>query len=397
MTNMETITPVFKLPSKKTEQRESHISLYTIFLIFGVTSIMTGVIWDISWHMSIGRDSLFSPPHLAIYLGGLATGIGSIIKLLKITFSKKVEIRNSSVSFWGMKAPLGTLLCIWGAAAMLTSAPFDDWWHNTYGLDVKILSPPHALLFAGIISILTGTMLTVLSFQNQREQIHPMNNNLLRWGFAYTASLFLIAMYIFIIEHLGRTKMHNPLFYQLICSVLIMPVTATMRGSRLSYPATTITGFYTVILLIQLWMLPLIPAEPKLAPILNPIKHYVPLLFPLLLIIPGFILDKLYKRINNKNIFAQAVLCGSSFFASIFIAQWFFSYFLNSPISHNWIFQTHALPYYKDPSVPNRFEFTRYAGTTTQYYLGFMIALTYAIVFSYLGLKWGNWMRRVQR
>ncbi|GAL86229.1 hypothetical protein MYP_3458 [Sporocytophaga myxococcoides] len=394
---METITPIFKLPLNKSEQGRRPVSVYTFFLILGVTCIMTGVLWDICWHMSIGRDSLFSPPHLAIYLGGLVTGIGSIIKLLMVTLSKKAEDRNSSVSFWGMKAPLGTLFCIWGAASMLTSAPFDDWWHNTYGLDVKILSPPHALLFAGIISILIGTMLTVLSFQNQRENINPINNDMLRWSFAYTASLFLTAMYIFIIEELGNTKMHNPLFYQLICSVLIMPLTATMRGSRLSYPATSITGLYTLILLIHLWIFPLFPAEPKLAPILNPIKHYVPLLFPLLLIIPGFILDKLYKRISTQNIFIQAAYCGSAFFVSLFVAQWFFSYFLNSPMSRNWIFQTHALPYYKDPNAPHRFEFIKYPGTTIQYYTGFMIALLYAIVFSYLGLKWGNWMRRVQR
>lgn len=394
---METITPTFKLSLKNSEQRRSPVSLYTVSLILGVTSIMAGVLWDICWHMSIGRDSLFSPPHLAIYLGGLITGIGSIIKLLDITFSKKTKIRNSSVSFWGMKAPLGTLLCIWGAAAMLTSAPFDDWWHNTYGLDVKILSPPHALLFSGIISILTGTMLTVLSFQNQKENIDPINNNILRWSFAYTASLFLTAIYIFIIEQLGHTKMHNPLFYQLICSVLILPITGTMRGSRLSYPATSITGFYSLIVLIQLWLFPLIPAEPKLAPILNPINHYVPLLFPLLLIIPGFILDILYTRISSKNIFIQAVYCGSAFFVSILIAQWFFSYFLNSPMSRNWIFQTHALPYYRDPNAPHRFEFIKYTGTPIQYYTGFIMALLYAVVFSYLGLKWGNWMRRVQR
>ena len=29
---------------------------------------------------------------------------------------------------------------------MLTSAPFDNWWHDAYGLDVKIISPPHMFL-----------------------------------------------------------------------------------------------------------------------------------------------------------------------------------------------------------------------------------------------------------
>ena len=48
------------------------------------------------------------------------------------------------VRFWGFRAPLGAWVAIWGAFAMLTSAPFDDWWHNAYGLDVKVLSPPHS-------------------------------------------------------------------------------------------------------------------------------------------------------------------------------------------------------------------------------------------------------------
>jgi len=32
---------------------------------------------------------------------------------------------------------------------MLTSAPFDNWWHNAYGLDVKIVSLPHSILALG--------------------------------------------------------------------------------------------------------------------------------------------------------------------------------------------------------------------------------------------------------
>lgn len=29
---------------------------------------------------------------------------------------------------------------------MITSAPFDKWWHNAYGLDTKVVSPPHVPL-----------------------------------------------------------------------------------------------------------------------------------------------------------------------------------------------------------------------------------------------------------
>ena len=50
---------------------------------------------------------------------------------------------------------------------MIASAPFDDWWHNAYGLDVKIISPPHMVLAAGMIGIQLGTMLLAVSWANR--------------------------------------------------------------------------------------------------------------------------------------------------------------------------------------------------------------------------------------
>jgi hypothetical protein len=44
---------------------------------------------------------------------------------------------------------------------MITSAPFDNWWHNAYGLDVTILSPPHVLLMSGSIAIDIGTLILI--------------------------------------------------------------------------------------------------------------------------------------------------------------------------------------------------------------------------------------------
>ena len=38
---------------------------------FASTSVLVGVVWDISWHSTIGRDTFWTPAHMAIYLGGL--------------------------------------------------------------------------------------------------------------------------------------------------------------------------------------------------------------------------------------------------------------------------------------------------------------------------------------
>src|SRR6187402_3840736 len=101
---------------------EPRTPYYLIAIVLSSFSIMIGLIWDISWHMSIGRDGLFSAPHLAIYLGGVVAGIFSGYRVLKITFAGTPFERAKTVKFWGVfHASLGNLFCIWGAIAMITS------------------------------------------------------------------------------------------------------------------------------------------------------------------------------------------------------------------------------------------------------------------------------------
>ena len=50
---------------------------------------------------------------------------------------------------------------------MLTSAPFDNWWHNAYGLDVRIVSPPHTLLILGIRAVGVGILFLILAAMNR--------------------------------------------------------------------------------------------------------------------------------------------------------------------------------------------------------------------------------------
>ena len=111
-------------------------------VVAAATMVVVGLLWDISWHMSIGRDTFWTPAHLLIQGGGLLAGLSSGLLALHTTFRGTPEARASAVSFWGFRAPLGAWVCVLGCGAMLTSAPFDDWWHNAYGLDVRIVSPP---------------------------------------------------------------------------------------------------------------------------------------------------------------------------------------------------------------------------------------------------------------
>ena len=46
---------------------------------------------------------------------------------------------------------------------------------------------------------------------------------------------------------------------------------------------------YTLIFCATVWLLPLFPAKPQVAPIYNPLDHLMPPPFPLLLIVPALV------------------------------------------------------------------------------------------------------------
>src|SRR6202158_762702 len=132
-----------------------------------VMSSAVGGVWDISWHESIGRDSFWTPAHVLIYLCGVLAGVACGYLILSTTFKNRSPLRAASVSMWGFRGPLGAFICAWGGVAMITSAPFDNWWHAAYGLDVKIISPPHTLLALGMTAIRFGTLVLILSEMNR--------------------------------------------------------------------------------------------------------------------------------------------------------------------------------------------------------------------------------------
>ena len=73
---------------------------YTV--VFAAACVMIGVYWDISWHMSIGRDTFWTPAHLLIQAGGLLAGISSGYVALTTTFRGTAAERGASVGLLGL-------------------------------------------------------------------------------------------------------------------------------------------------------------------------------------------------------------------------------------------------------------------------------------------------------
>jgi hypothetical protein len=88
-------------------ERAPRIPWYVAAVVIAATSAVVGVMWDISWHRSIGRDTFWTPAHLAIYLGGVLAGAACGWLVLRTTFSGTPEEKAAGVTFWGFRGPLG--------------------------------------------------------------------------------------------------------------------------------------------------------------------------------------------------------------------------------------------------------------------------------------------------
>src|SRR5436189_5765538 len=75
-----------------------------------VTSAYVGGYWDISWHRSIGRDTFWTAPHVAIYACGVLAGVASAYLIFMTTFGNDEAMRAASVRIWGLRGPLGAFV-----------------------------------------------------------------------------------------------------------------------------------------------------------------------------------------------------------------------------------------------------------------------------------------------
>src|SRR5215470_2028819 len=183
-----------------------------IAFLVAATSILAGLLWDISWHKTIGRDTFWTPAHLAIHFGGIVAGLTGAWLILRTTFGKDETARAASVRVWGFRGPLGAWLSIWGCFAMITSAPFDDWWLNAYGLDVKILSPPHVVLAMGMFGVVYGAVLIAVARQNREGGSERWMNA----GYVYAAGILVTMLSIIVSEYIDPNQQHGGLFYYVV-------------------------------------------------------------------------------------------------------------------------------------------------------------------------------------
>jgi hypothetical protein len=377
-----------------TSEATQRVPWYVWCAAAAVTCSMVGIHWDISWHRSIGRDTFWTPAHLVIQLCGVLAGIACGYLILSTTFGGRSELRDSSVRIWGFRAPLGAFLAAWGGIAMITSAPFDNWWHDAYGLDVKIISPPHMLLAAGILGVHLGALILILGNMNRADGDLRLRLQAL---FLYVGGMILVCLMVLQLELTSRSAMHTAHFFRLVALTTPLVLAGIARASDFKWAAAAVTGVYSTFLLLIGWILPLFPAEPKLGPVYMHVVQFIPPEFPLLLIVPAFALDLLWQRTSQWGAWKQAVVSGAVFLAVFAAVQWPFADFLMSPVARNWVFGTEYFGYFTRPtSLYATYRFLPMEAGA-ELWQEAAIALAVAIFTTRLGLAWGDWMRRIRR
>jgi len=136
---------------------------------FPITSliIIAAINFDGFWHVSIGRDSLFIPPHLILYSG--------LVFLFVFLYKTKGSV------------PKITWLL---AALVIIAGPFDNWWHTNFGVEtinniLIVWSPPHLMVELSLIGLFV-IVLQKLVIQNAKFSLT------LQW--AAISSLVLITL-----------------------------------------------------------------------------------------------------------------------------------------------------------------------------------------------------------
>lgn len=379
------------------EAQSATVPWYVWVGVLAVTSASIGGAWDVSWHRSVGRDTFWTPAHMAIYACGVLAGIVGVWLTAQSTYGNDQRMRDASVSIFGLRAPLGVFLAGWGGLAMLTSAPFDNWWHNAYGLDVKIVSPPHTLLILGIRAVAVGMLFLILAAMNRSAEAGAANFKPLQMLFLYLGGLMVGGQMFFLQEYTWDIQLHQALAYIAMGIGLPVLFAALSQASRFRWAATTAAAVYTVFIISEILILPLVPAQPKLGPVYFPVAHLVPAKFPILIIVPALALDLLWQRTRNWKSWQIALASGVVFVTVVAAVEWPFANFLMSKASANRFFGTIYFDYNSRPEGFDRLREFYKPDSGWTLWLGLLRASAYAAISTWVGLAFGRWMRGVQR
>ena len=190
-----------------------------------------GVQWDIQWHVLIGRDSFWIPPHVMTYAGVALAVLVSFGVLAWETLTGRIPAGPPVLRVLGLTGTRGFHLAAWGIALTVLAAPIDDLWHRLFGLDVTLWSPPHLL---GIVGAVVNSFACLVI----AREVYPEGARARLAALVLTGAVLYGGLHLTVDPSTRVAYLHGGvLFYTLaILSALILPLahvpTARLSGSR---------------------------------------------------------------------------------------------------------------------------------------------------------------------
>jgi hypothetical protein len=186
--------------------------------------------WDIQWHVLIGRDSFWIPPHLITYAGVSAAVFLSFGMLFWETWRGTGDMR-----VLGLRGSRGFQLAAWGIAVTIIAAPIDDFWHRLFGIDVTLWSPPHLM---GIL----GAVINAWACLTITDEVYPAGGRARLAAMVFTGAtlygtLHLVVDPSFRIAYLyGGVRFYTFAILAAVLLPLALVPTARLSGNRWTPP-----------------------------------------------------------------------------------------------------------------------------------------------------------------
>jgi hypothetical protein len=200
---------------------------------------------------------------------------------------------------------------------------------------------------------------------------------------------------VFFSEAIRPVAQHSLATYDAVAEYAFILLALFSEASRHRWAATIMSSGYMVFVIGQILILPLFPAQPRLGPVYFPVTHMVPAHFPLLLVVPGVVLDLISQRTVSWKPAISAVVAGFLSIGALVALEWPFADFLLSPSAHNRFFGSGYFSF--DASPASRVLAFRMPEHGVHLVTGLLIAALYSSAGIWLGGRLGNWMRGLQR
>lgn len=197
---------------------------------FSVLIQCWGLLWDLSWHLDFGRESLLDPPHVVM-------GIGIVVALLAWWHERR-RTRVPRPHRLG-----GPALLLFGILWEIAALGWDQLWHVLFGSDLKagIWSPPHIMVITGVWVQAIWSIVASLSQEADRRSALPIHSLL---GCAVLLSV--VSPFFGPIEYLLHRR--DPFLYPLLMAGLAAFVFLVGRtATQHPHGCTIIAALYTLV------------------------------------------------------------------------------------------------------------------------------------------------------